>query len=202
MRIWLVLALIALLAAPPAAAQAVGETLVLRPGDVVRVTVWRNPELSGEFAVARDGTLAHPLYRDVVVGGMDVDVAEARIRTLLSRLESNPRFVLEPLFRVSVGGEVRQPSLYTLSPETSVAEAVALAGGATERGRLDRVRLFREGRELRVDLSAPERGLAQSPVRSGDQIYVERRGSVMREVVVPAASIIAAVASVLRLAIR
>jgi protein involved in polysaccharide export with SLBB domain len=198
-----VLALIALLAAPPAVAQSPGgEDLVLRPGDVVRVTVWRNPELTGEFAVAGDGTLTHPLYREVVVGGAGLALAEARIRELLSRLESNPRFVIEPLLRVSVGGEVRQPSLYTLPPETSVAEAVALAGGATERGRLDRVRLLRDGRELRVDLTDPRGGLAQTPIRSGDQLFVERRVSVFREYIAPAGSIAAAIVSLISLALR
>jgi protein involved in polysaccharide export with SLBB domain len=198
-----VLALIALLAAPPVAAQsAAGESLVLRPGDVVRVTVWRNPELTGEFAIARDGTLAHPLYRDVVVGGLDVVAAESRLRDLLSQLETNPRFVMEPLLRVSVGGEVRQPSLYTLPPETSIAEAVALAGGATERGRMDRIRLFRDGREHRVDLTSREGGLAQAPVRSGDQIFVQRRVSIFREYIAPAGSITAALVSLISIAIR
>jgi protein involved in polysaccharide export with SLBB domain len=199
----LVLALIALLAPPAVDAQAAdGGAIVLRPGDVVRVTVWRNPELTGEFAIARDGTLAHPLYRDVVVGGLDVATVESRLRDLLSQLETNPRFVMEPLLRVSVGGEVRQPSLYTLPPETSIAEAVALAGGATERGRMDRIRLFRDGREHRVDLTAPVGGLAQAPVRSGDQIFVQRRVSIFREYIAPAGSITAALVSLISIAIR
>jgi polysaccharide biosynthesis/export protein len=198
-----VLALIALLAAPPVAGQSAdGGDVVLRAGDVVRVTVWRNPELSGEFAIARDGTLSHPLYRDLVVAGLDMAAAESRIRQLLAGLESNPRFVIEPLLRVSVGGEVRQPSLYTLPPETSLAEAVALAGGATERGRMDRVRLFRDGAEHRVDLTDPRAGLAQAPVRSGDQIYVQRRVSVFREYIAPAGSITAALVSLISLALR
>jgi protein involved in polysaccharide export with SLBB domain len=198
-----VLALTAILAAPPVAAQsaAIG-TVMLRAGDVVRVTVWRNPELSGDFAITSNGTLAHPLYRDVVVAGLDLPAAESRIREVLAGLESNPRFVIEPLLRVSVGGEVRQPSLYTLPPETSIAEAVALAGGATDRGRLDRVRLFRDGQELRVDLTDPGVGPAQAPIRSGDQIFVDRRVSIFRDYIAPAGSITAALASIIGLALR
>jgi protein involved in polysaccharide export with SLBB domain len=198
----LLLALTAFWGADPLPGQSEWDrTVVLRPGDVLRVTVWRNPELTGEFAIARDGTLSHPLYRDVVVAGLDLAGAEARLRDLLSGLESNPRFVIEPLLRVSVGGEVRQPSLYRLPPETSIAEAVALAGGATERGRLEAVRLFRGGAEIRVDLTRPEAGLAQDPIRSGDQIFVDRRVSVFREYIAPAASVVAAAAALLRLVI-
>jgi protein involved in polysaccharide export with SLBB domain len=197
------LALIALLAAPPLAAQSSSSgDLILRPGDVVRVTVWRSAELSGEFAITGDGTLAHPLYRDVVVGGVDVATAEQRIRQLLSGLESNPRFVVQPLLRVSLGGEVRQPSLYTLPPETSIAQAVAMAGGATERGRLDRVRLLRGGGEVRVDLTDPQGGWAQSLIRSGDQLFVERRVSVFRDYIAPAGSIVAALVSLVGIATR
>jgi protein involved in polysaccharide export with SLBB domain len=196
------LALIALLAPPLAAQSSNRGDLVLRPGDVVRVTVWRSAELSGEFAITGDGTLAHPLYRDVVVGGVDVATAEQRIRQLLAGLESNPRFVVQPLLRVSVGGEVRQPSLYTLAPETSIAQAVALAGGATERGRLDRVRLLRGGGEVRVDLTDPQGGWAQALIHSCDQLFVERRVSVFRDYIAPAGSIVAALVSLVGIATR
>ena len=168
----------------------------LRPGDAVRITVWRQPELSGEFTISEQGTIQHPLYREIEVAGVPVSEARARVRAYLSRLEENPQFVVEPLLRVSVGGEVRQPSLYRLSPETSIAQAVAMAGGASDRGRLDQVRLLRDGEERWIDLTSPQSGLAQSPVRSGDQIFVERRTSIFRDYVAPAGSIIAALAAV------
>lgn len=174
----------------------------LRPGDAVRITVWRQPELSGEFAIAEDGTIMHPLYRELVVTEMPLDLARSRVHEFLTRLESNPQFVVEPLLRVSVGGEVRQPSLYRLSPETSIAQAVAMAGGATERGRMDHVRLFRNGEELTVDLTSPQAGLAQEPIRSGDQLYVDRRTSVFRDYIAPAGGIVAALATLLNIATR
>src|SRR5215218_6153155 len=39
------------------------EAVSLSPGDSVRITVWRKPEFSGDFIVAPDGTISHPLYR-------------------------------------------------------------------------------------------------------------------------------------------
>jgi polysaccharide export outer membrane protein len=175
---------------------------VLHPGDAVKITVWRQAELSGEFPIADDGTIVHPLYRDVKVTGMPISAAAAQVQDYLARLQANPQFVVQPLLRVSVGGEVRQPSLYRLPPATSIAEAVALAGGATDLGRLNRVRLFRGGREVTVDLTSPESGLAQAPIRSGDQIFVDRKVNVFREYIAPAGSIASAFISLIALISR
>ena len=62
----------AMLMAPIASAAAQARVLrdpVLRPGDMLRITVWRHPEMSGDFAVAPDSTLVHPLYQAVRVAG-------------------------------------------------------------------------------------------------------------------------------------
>lgn len=175
---------------------------VLRPGDAVRITVWRKPELTGEFPIVQDGTIAHPLYRGVSVAGLRFAEAEARVAELLRRYEANPQFVMQPLLRVSVAGEVRQPSLYTLPPETSIAQAVALAGGATERGRMEEVRLLREGREYVLDLTQPTAGMAQEPIRSGDQIFVKRSRNIFRDYIAPAGSVTAALAAIINIILR
>lgn len=168
----------------------------LNPGDVVRITVWRKPELSGEFVIAADGTVSHPLYRDVRVIGLPLDAVDARIREFLGTLEANPQFVIAPLLRVAVGGEVRLPNLYTLGPETSLAQAVAMAGGPTERGRRDRVRLIRQDREMVVDLRRADALGAGMVVNSGDQIVVERRRELYRDVLSPVVSVMGATAAI------
>jgi protein involved in polysaccharide export with SLBB domain len=189
---------------PPLAAQSTDNTTraVLAAGDVVRITVWRRPELSGEFAVSAAGTLIHPLYRTVRVGGQPFSEVEARLIEFLQSLEANPQISVQPLLRVAVGGEVRTPNLYSLPPETTIAQAVALAGGMSERGRLDRVRLVRGGEAVLIDLTSPETNLAHITIRSGDQIFVARRVSIFREYIAPASSVVAALASLVRLATR
>lgn len=168
----------------------------LNPGDVVRITVWRKPELSGEFVIASDGTVSHPLYRDVRVTGIPLAQVETRVREFLTKLESNPQFVIEPLLRVAVAGEVRQPNLYNLRPETSITQAIAMAGGPTERGRRDRIVLMRDGRELIVALRRADATGAAMPVQSGDQIMVEQRSAIFREVIAPTISILGATAAI------
>ena len=172
-------------------------TAVIQPGDVVRINVWRKPELSGEFQVTADGTIADPFYMAVNIGGLPLATASERVRAHLARYETDPRVLVEPLFRVVVGGEVRQPNLYTLRRETTIAQAVMLAGGPTERGNLDRVRVLRDGEVLSVDILRPEGGLAHTPIRSGDQILVGRRRSIFRDYILPATTMVGAVASVI-----
>ena len=107
---------------------------VLTPGDSVRIVVWRKPEFSGDFVVAPDGSITHPLFRGVKVAGLPFATAESNLRQFLSGFEENPQFVMEPLIRVAVSGEVPRPSVFALRPETTVGEALARAGGTGPNG--------------------------------------------------------------------
>lgn len=178
------------------------EALVLRPGDAVRISVWRNAELSGEFVIASDGTLTHPLYRTLRVAGISLPEAESRLQAFLQRFESSPQFVLEPLLRVSVSGEVNRPNLYTLRPETSVSQAVALAGGPTDRARRDRIRLIRDHNVVDIDLSDVGSGATRLLIRSGDEILVERRRAVFREYIAPVITVAGATAAIVNAVLR
>lgn len=149
--------------------------VVLEPGDYVRVSVFRKPEFSGEFLIAADSSLKHPLYQDVHIGGQTVAAGLERLRTFLQRFDTSPQVSIEPLFQVTVGGEVRNPNLYKLSPEITIAQAVALAGGPTERGRLNQVRLLRQGREQMLDMSGAVTDAVELTIASGDRIIIGRK---------------------------
>ncbi|HTI06562.1 MAG TPA: polysaccharide biosynthesis/export family protein [Gemmatimonadales bacterium] len=185
-----------LAASIPAAAQTTRDAPMLQPGDEVRIRVWRDSEMSGEIGIAPDGTLIHPVYRTLRVTGLPLADVEARIRTFLQRYQTEPQFVAEPLFRVTVGGEVEKPSLYFLPPDVTVRQVVAIAGGATERGRSDRVRLLSGGRQRTISLKGddPEGNL---PIRSGDQFIVESRGSVFRDILAPLIAIAGSAAAII-----
>jgi polysaccharide biosynthesis/export protein len=174
---------------------------VLQPGDFVQIAVWRKPELSGEFAIRADGTIADPFYSTVQAGGVPLSTVIERVVAHVERFEANPWVTVVPLLRVAVRGEVRQPNLYTLSPETTALQALMLAGGPTERGDLRRIRLLRDGQEIGVDLARID-GTAQQTVRSGDQIVVQRRRQVFRDFIAPAASVTGAVVAIINLVTR
>lgn len=174
----------------------------LNPGDQVRIAVWRSPEFSGDFTVSSNGTLTHPLYREIQVTGVSLTTVEERLRTFLTRYIANPQFVLQPLVKIIVGGEVRTPNIYSVPPETTIAQAVVLAGGPTQDGRLDRVRITRDGQTIAVDLAQASSDVATMRIRSGDQILVTRRRNIFRDVVAPSFSAVAAVAAIANIFIR
>jgi polysaccharide biosynthesis/export protein len=177
-----------------------GDQSVLAPGDSVRIVVWRKPEFSGDFVIAPNGSITHPLYRSVQVGGVPFSTAESNVRRFLSRFEQNPEFVMEPLVRVAVSGEVSRPQVFAVRPETSIGEVVARAGGTTQNGARERVRVLRLSRtgqqeQLLVNLADPSGGSSLMPVRSGDQIVVDRRKSFMRDILLPTLGVIGSIAS-------
>ena len=181
---------------PPATDQ-----VMLSPGDSVRIVVWRKPEMSGDYIVGPDGTITHPLYRTVRVGGVPFTTAEVNVRNFLARFEQDPQFVVEPLVRIAISGEVGRPQVFAVRPETSIAEAVAQAGGPHQFGQRDRVRVLRRDasgrqREFQVSLLDPEGSSAQLRVHSGDQIVVDRRKSFFREIFLPGLSVLGSVASI------
>jgi protein involved in polysaccharide export with SLBB domain len=110
--------------------------------------------------------------------------------------------VIEPLLSVAVGGEVRSPGLYNLPLGTTLSQAVAQAGGGSDAGVLKKVRLIRGDRQEIVDLTDTRRNLGAMPVRSGDQIFLERRNNVFRDIVGPMASILGAAAAIVSVARR
>ena len=177
---------------------------VLTPGDGLRITVWRHPELSGEFTISADSTLVHPLYQVVKVAGVPLVVAKERLRGLLATYEQDVQLTLEPLLPVAVAGEVRQPNLYRLPQGTTIAQAIALAGGPTERGRLDRVRVMRRQSEITLDLTSDYPSSEQRQVASGDQVLVGRRSgfNAWRDLIVPLTSLAGTVAAIINVTRR
>ncbi len=192
----------ALFAASGVQAQTAASTEGLNPGDQIRIVVWRNVELSGDFTIAANGTITHPLYREVQVTGLPLSAVEDRLRTFLTRYTTNPQFVILPLVKVIVGGEVRTPNVFSVPPETTIAQVVVMAGGPTERGAVDHIRLLRGGQEITVDLSRPDADAASVQIRSGDQILIPRKSNIFRDYVGPVASTVAAIASIVSIILR
>jgi protein involved in polysaccharide export with SLBB domain len=151
----------------------------LRPGDAIRVEIWREGDLGGEFIVAVDGTVTLPLLGRMRL----VDLPTEAIRdTLTARYEvhlRNPAINVTPLRRVSILGEVQRPGLLGVDPTLSLAGVVAVAGGATAEGNLNRIRIVRDGQVYLERVGAAET-LHGADIRSGDQIIVERQSWFVR----------------------
>jgi protein involved in polysaccharide export with SLBB domain len=169
--------------------------MVLRPGDIVKITVWRKEDMTGEFLIGPDGSIQHPVYNDLRITGMSLADVRQKLHDFLVAYGVEPRFVIEPQLAVAVGGEVRQPGLFNMPPGATVSRAIALAG-PTERARFDRVRLLRDGRMIELNLADPTSQNAGIEIQSGDQIIVPVRRELWRDFIVPSASLLAGLAAV------
>lgn len=170
---------------------------VLRPGDAIHIAVWHQPELSGEFTIASDSTILHPLYGGIKVAGEPMDVVRGRVLSILTRFETDPQFVIEPRVRVFVGGQVGQPGLYTFPVGTPLVDAVNLAGGVAPLGDRADVRLLREGEETVIDLRNPSLEPARVPVQSGDLVTVDRRRRIFQDYVLPVTSFVGSIFTII-----
>jgi protein involved in polysaccharide export with SLBB domain len=148
--------------------------ITLLPGDLLRIQIWREADLSGEFQVDLDGIVILPLIGEKMVTGIPVRrLREVLIEDYQVHLR-NPSINVTPLRRIHVLGEVQRPGILPVDPTVSLADAIALAGGTTAAGDLQRIRLMRGGQVLRERVGVAET-LRSVDLRSGDQIYVERR---------------------------
>lgn len=147
---------------------------LLQPGDVLGIEIWREPDLSGQFLVNEDGTVTLPMLGDRRVAGIPVPTLRDQLVSAYREELRNPSISITPLRRVYVLGEVNRPGLHSVDPTVSLAGAVALAGGANFQGDLRRIRVIRGSEEILHGIPL-ETALSAVDIRSGDQIFVDRR---------------------------
>jgi len=183
---------IALLPAPVAAqdlsASREARNAVLQPGDIVRLRIWREPEMSGEYEVDASGTAVFPRIGPLAVGQLSPDSLQTLLVSVYSVQLRNPSIEVTVLRRVNVLGSVRNPGLYHVDPTMTVSDVMAMAGGVNSDGNANRVELIRQGRRVSVKLSQ-QTLISESPVRSGDQLWVPQRSWLSRNAGVVAAAL-------------
>jgi polysaccharide export outer membrane protein len=177
--------------AQPAAPAQQRSEYVLGAGDVIRVTVFQNPDLTLETRLSETGQISYPLLGAVNLGGMSVAQAEKRIADGLR----SGNFVRQPQVsvlvvqvrgnQVSVLGNVNRPGRYPLElADTRLTDILAAAGGIAQGG-ADIVTVVgsRNGKPFRSEIDLP--GAFQAAQRTndvvlanGDVIYVDRAPTV------------------------
>ena len=151
----------------------------VQPGDVVKLWIWREEELSGEFLVPETGVVVFPKIGAQQVTQRPMPALRDALLTEFQKYLRNPSIEITFLRRVNVLGAVRKPGVYPLDPTMTVAMALAMAEGTTPEGRSDRVELIRDGERLIANINQRTK-IAELPIRSGDQLFVPERGWVSR----------------------
>lgn len=173
----------------------------IRAGDVIRLSIWREPDMSGEFLVNEEGVVVFPRLGEMNVLGETPETLKAKLLEGYLRFLRNPSIEIVVLRRVRIMGSVHRPGLYTVDPTISIADALAMAGGATPQGNQKEITILREGEELRTVVTG-NTIIAESPIRSGDVIFVPERGWIARNPGVVAALIGGSISLIIALFVR
>jgi polysaccharide export outer membrane protein len=167
---------------PPArfsdAARAADAT-TMSPGDIVRVEIWQERDVSGDFLVQADGSAVLPLLGEQRIAGIPVGVLRDSLRARYRKLLRNPSINITPLRRVQVLGEVMRPGVYVMDPTVSLSGLLAMASGANQNGDVRKISILRDGRVYRPRLGAGMT-LLEADVRSGDQVVVGQKSWAVR----------------------
>lgn len=141
---------LALLAADFASAQEDAtsrEPYTINPGDLLEISVWKEPDLQRQVLVRPDGAFSFPLSGDITAVGRTV---EAVRQELTARLET---FIPDLVVTVTVAeingnkiyviGQVNTPGQFVVNPRVDVLQALSIAGGMTPFAELNDIKILR-----------------------------------------------------------
>ena len=146
---------------------------VLGIGDKLKLGVFGEPDLTGEFEISSTGMMSVPLIGDIKAQGSTISALKSTITSKLSDgYMKNPKVSLEvmnyrPFF---ILGEVMKPGSYNYVNGMTVINAVALAGGYTYRADKNDITLKRGGQN-----GTPEKVKEDTQVNPGDVVSVPER---------------------------
>jgi polysaccharide export outer membrane protein len=161
---------------PVATATASSATYKLDSGDKLRITVFGEDNLTGEYAVSSTGVISFPLIGDIPAVGRTLADVQAAIRTRLAAGYINdPRIAIEVLeYRTFyILGEVNKPGEYPYRSNMTVEQAVATAGGYTYRANRKRFEIAHS--DGRADERTTFKAAGQLKVAPGDTIHILER---------------------------
>jgi polysaccharide export outer membrane protein len=159
------------------------ESYKILPGDVLQVSVWKEPDLQLELLVRPDGAVSFPLAGEILTRNQSVTDLQDELRKRLAR------FINEPVVTVSVKevlgnkiyviGQVNNPGEFVVNPQVDVLQALSMAGGTTAFADLNNIRILRRNRGVQSALSFDYkdvirgRNLEQNVMlKSGDVVVV------------------------------
>jgi protein involved in polysaccharide export with SLBB domain len=161
----------------PSAGEAVSgrDTNKLGPNDRLRITVFGQPTLTGEYTLDGNGILAFPLIGNVPANGSTTSELQQKIATKL-----NPDYLINPSVSAEivnrrpfyVVGEVQHPGNYPYVSDMTAVNAIAMAGGFTRRAKKNDFyirRLDKDGKMVRIEANVG------TVLQAGDTLEVRER---------------------------
>ena len=150
----------------------------LGAGDVVRVTVFREPHITGEYGVDTSGALSVPLIGQLTAGGLTTAQVEYSLaRRLRGDYVTDPKVSVEVVKYRSfyILGEVRRSGAYPYIPRMTLLDAVAVAGGFTYRANTRKIYVRRAGTDFEEVYEFDRHAPVRIWVYPGDNIRIPER---------------------------
>ncbi len=126
-----------------------GEDFVIGTEDILGINVWREPEMSRVVPVRPDGKISLPLLGEFEAAGSTAKQLEASISKKLETIVTNPQVTVIVMEirsqKYSIMGEVNRPGTFPLTPQMTVLEAVAVAGGLRDFAKPKKMYILRRG---------------------------------------------------------
>jgi polysaccharide export outer membrane protein len=153
------------------------------PQDIVRIDVWKEPDISRTIPVRPDGKISLPLLNDVQASGLTAMQLAASLREGLAKYLTNPQVTVTVTDilsrRVYITGEVLRGGAVPLLPNMTVLQALSSAGGFTQFAKTKNIYVLRseDGKQVKHPFNYKEvvKGkLAEQNIllQSGDTIVV------------------------------
>lgn len=153
------------------------------PQDVLRIDVWKEPDISRTIPVRPDGKISLPLLNDVQAAGFTAMQLAGSLRESLSKYLTSPQVTVTVTEtnsrRVYITGEVIHAGALPLLPNMTVLQALSSAGGFTQFAKLKNIYVLRteEGKQVKHPFNYKEvvkGNLAEQniPLQPGDVIVV------------------------------
>jgi polysaccharide export outer membrane protein len=143
-------------------AEVVPSGYIVGDSDVIRVNVWKEPEVSQTVVVRTDGNISLPLINEVKVSGMTPLQIQDLVAEKLKGFLNNPQVTVTVIEirskRAFITGEVSRPGTYSLNAQTTVLQLIAQAGGFTPFAKTDSIVVLRteDGRQSRLKFKYKE----------------------------------------------
>lgn len=122
--------------AAPAASATNDPGYIIGPNDMLQISVWKEPELSGSVPVRPDGKISIPLVDDVQAAGLTAMGLSDQIAQKLKKFVTDPHVTVIVTAinsrQIFVLGEVVRPGGFPLLPDMNVLQAISEAGGLTQ----------------------------------------------------------------------
>ena len=149
------------------------QNYILGAGDKIEIKVFGQPDLNVTSLLGNSGEINYPFLGKVKLVGLSVSQVE---QTIISGLQ--PDYLVNPNVYAQVieyrpfyiHGEVKEPGAYPYQPAMTVNQAIALAGGLTERASVDKIFIFKEQTKQQQ-----QKGSLNSQIAAGDTIKIEQR---------------------------